>query len=99
MYGATMNRYFTHLKKLAGLGVMATLVTTAGWGLAAGTAQADVGHPDGPGCFTWCSHDDHDRNFDRDRGDRDFFDRDRNFFDRDHDFFVRPIFPFFGGDR
>jgi hypothetical protein len=32
-----------NIKKLAGVAAMATLVTTAGWGVAAGTAQADVG--------------------------------------------------------
>jgi hypothetical protein len=31
------------ITKLAGVAAMATLVTTAGWGVAAGTAQADVG--------------------------------------------------------
>jgi hypothetical protein len=58
-----------NVKKLAGMAAMATLVTSAGWGLAAGTAQADVGR------------DNHHivHVFDRDR------DRDHHLFDRDHD--------------
>jgi hypothetical protein len=32
-----------NIKKLAGVAAMATLLTTAGWGVATATAQADVG--------------------------------------------------------
>ena len=80
---------FGGVKKLVGLTAMAMLVTTAGWGLATGTARADAPYHDDHGCFTWCGHD-RDRDFDRDRHDRDFFDHDhdRGFFD--------PFFPFFG---
>ena len=39
-----MNSRFANIKRLAGLAAMATLVTTAGWSLGSGTAQADVHH-------------------------------------------------------
>jgi hypothetical protein len=38
-----MSNQYGNIRKLAGVAAMATLVTTAGWGMAAGTAQADVG--------------------------------------------------------
>ena len=92
-----MNYRFARLKKLVGIGAMAMLVTTAGWGLAPAAAGADAGYRDDPGCLTWCGHDDHDRNFDRGRRDRGFFDDHRDFFDHDRDFFFAPFFPFFFG--
>jgi hypothetical protein len=96
MKGATMNYQFARVKKLVGLTVMAMLVTTGGWGLAPATARADTVYRDDPGCFSWCGQD-HDRNFDRDRRDRDFFGDHRDFFGdhRDRDFF-NPFFPSFG---
>jgi hypothetical protein len=38
-----MKNQRANITKLAGVTAMATLVTTAGWGVAAPTAQADVG--------------------------------------------------------
>jgi hypothetical protein len=38
-----MRNQYGNIRKLAGVAAMATLVTTAGWGVAAGTAQADIG--------------------------------------------------------
>lgn len=84
-----MNYQFARLKKLVGLTAMAMLVTTAGWGLAPATARADAGYRDDPRCLTWCDH--HDRSFDRDRGDRDFFHGHRDFFNHDRGF--HPFFP------
>ena len=88
-----MNGRFSNTRKLAGLAAMATLVTTAGWGLVSGAAQADAGHPDDYGCFNHCFHDDHHGDFYRGR-DRDFFDH------HDRDFFFNPFFGgFFGHYR
>ena len=38
-----MRNQYGNIRKLAGVAAMATLVTTAGWGVAAGTAHADIG--------------------------------------------------------
>ena len=38
-----MNNRFAKVKKIAGLAAMATLVAMPAWGLAPGTAHADVG--------------------------------------------------------
>jgi hypothetical protein len=67
------------------MAVMATLVTTAGWGLASGTAKADVARPDYR--CDYCFHG-RDHRFDRDRDFRGVYDRGFH----DHGFFN----PFFG---
>ena len=68
-----MKSRFAHVKRLAGMAAVATLVTTAGWGLGSGTANADVARPDYR-CYDYCFHD-HDRHFDRGRDFRGFYDR------------------------
>jgi hypothetical protein len=65
-------------KKLAGVGAMMAVIATAGWGLASGTAQADVGLANHN--FAQKVDRDH-RDRDRDHPDAD---RDHHFFDRDH---------------
>ena len=88
-----MNSRFAHVKRLAGMAALATLVTTAGWGFGSGTANADVARPDYRcyDCFR-----DHDHHFDRGRDFRGFHDRgfhDRGFHDRG---FRNPFFGFRG---